>query len=69
MFYATWSEGFRPGGINRRGTLPPYMSDFLTNYEIGWKTDWPDNRAALQRRGVPGRLGRLPVLVPRRRTA
>ena len=19
MFYATWSKGFRPGGINRRG--------------------------------------------------
>jgi outer membrane receptor protein involved in Fe transport len=40
MIYATWSEGFRPGGINRRGTLPPYLSDFLTNYEIGWKTSW-----------------------------
>src|SRR4051812_10224550 len=24
MVYATWSKGFRPGGINRRGTLPPY---------------------------------------------
>ncbi len=38
MFYATWSRGFRPGGINRRGDIPPYQSDFLTNYEIGWKT-------------------------------
>ena len=43
MVYATWSEGFRPGGINRRGTLPPYKSDFLTNYEFGWKTTWADN--------------------------
>jgi outer membrane receptor protein involved in Fe transport len=46
MFYATWSEGFRPGGINRRGTVPPYKSDFLTNYEFGWKTTWADNRLA-----------------------
>ena len=46
MVYATWSEGFRPGGINRRGTLPPYQSDFLKNYELGWKTDWLDNRLA-----------------------
>jgi len=40
MVYATWSQGYRPGGINRRGTLPPYTSDFLTNYELGWKTSW-----------------------------
>ena len=38
MFYATWSRGFRPGGINRRAALQPYDSDFLTNYELGWKT-------------------------------
>ncbi len=42
MVYGTWSTGYRPGGINRRGTLPPYNSDFLTNYEIGWKTTWFD---------------------------
>ncbi len=44
MVYATWSEGYRPGGLNRRGTLPPYQSDFLTNYELGWKTSWADNK-------------------------
>jgi outer membrane receptor protein involved in Fe transport len=38
LVYATWSRGFRPGGINRRGTLPPYGSDKLENYEFGWKT-------------------------------
>ena len=38
MFYATWSRGFRPGGINRRGDVPPYDPDYLTNYELGWKT-------------------------------
>lgn len=44
MVYFTWSEGYRPGGINRRGTLAPYTSDFLTNWEFGWKTTWADNR-------------------------
>jgi outer membrane receptor protein involved in Fe transport len=43
MIYATFSQGFRPGGINRRGTLPPYKADFLDNYEIGWKTEWLDH--------------------------
>jgi len=43
MLYFTWSEGYRPGGINRRGTLPPYISDYLTNWEAGWKTVWGDN--------------------------
>ncbi|MEO5962540.1 MAG: TonB-dependent receptor [Thermomonas sp.] len=43
MVYATWSQGYRPGGINRRGTLPPYVSDFLTNYEFGWKTSWAND--------------------------
>lgn len=38
LVYATWSRGYRPGGINRRGTLPPYGSDELDNYELGWKT-------------------------------
>jgi outer membrane receptor protein involved in Fe transport len=40
MIYATYSEGFRPGGVNRRGTFPPYKADYLTNYEAGWKTTW-----------------------------
>ena len=38
MFYATWSKGFRPGGINRRGDIPPYDPDYLYNIELGWKT-------------------------------
>ncbi|WP_309503121.1 MULTISPECIES: TonB-dependent receptor domain-containing protein [Sphingomonas] len=40
LLYATWSKGFRPGGINRRGTIPPYAPDFLVNYEVGFKTTW-----------------------------
>jgi outer membrane receptor protein involved in Fe transport len=43
LIYATYAEGFRPGGINRRGTLPPYLSDWLNSYEIGWKTQWGGN--------------------------
>jgi iron complex outermembrane recepter protein len=41
LLYATWSKGFRPGGINRRGDIAPYDEDTLTNYEIGFKTSWP----------------------------
>jgi iron complex outermembrane recepter protein len=44
LVYATWSRGFRPGGINRRGTLPPYGADYITNYELGLKTSWLGNR-------------------------
>jgi iron complex outermembrane recepter protein len=44
LVYATYSKGFRPGGINRRGSLPPYRPDFVNNYELGWKTSWLDNR-------------------------
>jgi iron complex outermembrane receptor protein len=47
MLYATWSEGFRPGGINRRGTIPPYVADFLTNYELGFKTTFAGNRVRI----------------------
>jgi iron complex outermembrane recepter protein len=59
MLYATWSQGFRPGGFNRTGgsmyidgpdgkpqfVIPSeYHSDDLTNKEIGWKTEWFDHR-------------------------
>ena len=58
MVYATYSEGFRLGGVN--GFVPavcgaqlaslgtsiaaPFNSDGLTNYEIGAKTGWLDGR-------------------------
>jgi len=48
MYYVTWSEGFRPGLLNRpvgrtspdgSYTVPPSVdSDEITNYEFGWKT-------------------------------
>ncbi len=46
MLYVTYSEGFRPGGVNRSvaAGLPKYDPDFVDNYEIGWKTMWMDGR-------------------------
>ncbi len=44
MVYGTWSEGYRPGGINRNPFAGEYVSDFLTNYELGWKTRFANDR-------------------------
>jgi len=44
LLYATWSRGFRPGGINRRADIAAYKADYLTNYEVGWKTSWLDRK-------------------------
>lgn len=53
LFYATYSEGFRPGGFNRNGGtgndpthLIPYHygSDMVRNYELGWKTEFFNRR-------------------------
>ncbi|ANU06443.1 TonB-dependent receptor [Paraurantiacibacter namhicola] len=53
LFYATYSEGFRPGLLNRPGgasngagfTVPfAIETDEVTNYEIGWKTNLFDNQ-------------------------
>ncbi|HEX4240199.1 MAG TPA: TonB-dependent receptor [Steroidobacteraceae bacterium] len=41
LIYATVSKGFRPGGPNTIGGQ--YQSDFLKNYEFGWKTSWLGN--------------------------
>jgi outer membrane receptor protein involved in Fe transport len=52
MFYLTWSEGFRPGLLNRPGgagdpntfTVPFAIdTDDVTNIEIGTKADFFDN--------------------------
>jgi iron complex outermembrane recepter protein len=46
LMYFTYSTGFRPGGVNRvfdakiDAVFPPYKADFLTNWELGWKTQW-----------------------------
>lgn len=44
LVYATYATGYRPGGVNRRGSLPPYQADELTSYEIGWKTSWMERK-------------------------
>ena len=44
MLYATYSSGFRPGGVNRNPVRPPYGPDQLDNYEVGWKTGWAAGR-------------------------
>jgi outer membrane receptor protein involved in Fe transport len=43
LVYFTYSTGYRPGGVNRIASIPPYAADSLTNYELGWKTSWLDN--------------------------
>ncbi|MEO1048642.1 MAG: TonB-dependent receptor, partial [Pseudomonadota bacterium] len=56
LFYATYSEGFRPGLLNRPGgALGPdgfvvpfeVETDEVTNYELGWKTDLIDGQLRL----------------------
>lgn len=47
LVYATYSTGYRPGGVNRNGQLPPYAADKLSNYELGWKSRWFDHRLTL----------------------
>lgn len=44
MLYGTWSKGFRPGGINRRGSVGDYAPDYLTNIELGWKASLLDKK-------------------------
>ena len=44
LAYFTWSEGYRPGGINRNPFAGDYTSDFLTNWELGWKSEFAGNR-------------------------
>jgi outer membrane receptor protein involved in Fe transport len=51
MVYFTWSEGFRIGGANplRPSSILPdeFSSDVLTNFEVGAKTEWLENRLRL----------------------
>ena len=44
--YGLYSEGFRPGGVNRNRGAPKlpaqYSPDFLTNVEFGLRSTWAD---------------------------
>ena len=47
MGYVTYSEGFRPSGINREPSpvIPQiYQSDTIKNIEVGWKINSADGR-------------------------
>ncbi len=44
LIYLNYARGFRPGGVNRNGTVAPYVSDTLDSYELGMKTAWQDGR-------------------------
>jgi len=47
LVYATYSTGYRPGGINRLQQVAPYSADTLSNYELGIKTSWFNRRLIL----------------------
>ena len=57
MYYITWSEGFRPGLLNRPvgssnadgsyTVKPEVKSDEVTNLEFGWKTTSDDGKLRL----------------------
>ncbi|MEM6859007.1 MAG: TonB-dependent receptor [Pseudomonadota bacterium] len=56
LFYATYSEGFRPGLLNRpggavgpTGFVVPFEleTDEVKNYEFGWKTEFLDGQVRL----------------------
>lgn len=43
-YYLTASTGYRPGGFNPAGSPSHFTSEYLRNYEAGWKTVWLDGR-------------------------
>ena len=52
LVYALYSEGYRPGGVNRGRSSAPiypdsYDADFLSNYEFGYKSTLLDGRFRL----------------------
>lgn len=52
MFFALYSKGYRSGGFNGRvdsieTAVIPYDPEFLDNYELGFKSEWPDKRLRL----------------------
>ncbi len=47
LIYATYSTGFRPGGVNRRPQYAPYIADTVNNFELGAKTSFLDRKVRL----------------------
>ena len=55
MFYATATQGYRPGGVNQTLGLPSYAAiysaDKVWNYEAGVKSSWLDRMLVLNVNG------------------
>jgi iron complex outermembrane receptor protein len=47
LVYLSVSKGFKSGGFNSNALLPPFDPEELWAYELGFKTDWLDNRLRL----------------------
>lgn len=52
MVYGTYSQGYRSGGFNGRvdgieTATTPYDAETVDNFEVGFKTEWLDNRLRL----------------------
>ncbi|WP_394730637.1 TonB-dependent receptor [Altererythrobacter sp. GH1-8] len=72
MFYATYSEGFRPGLLNRPGgasngagfTVPYELeTDEVKNYELGWKTELADGQLRFNGSAFFGDISRLQTTI------
>jgi iron complex outermembrane recepter protein len=54
FLYAFVATGAKPGGLNNillfggGGTPAPFAQEFVTDYEIGWKSSWFDNHLRTQ---------------------
>jgi len=52
MLYATYAKGYRSGGFNGRvdellSATEPYNPETVDNFELGFKTEWMDQRVRL----------------------
>jgi iron complex outermembrane receptor protein len=48
LVYVSWGVGFRSGGFNPPSyKIPIYGGEKLTNYEVGFKTQWLEHRLTL----------------------
>ena len=43
-FYLTASSGYRPGGFNASAVAPTFRSEYVRNFEAGFKTSFLDNQ-------------------------
>ena len=47
MYYLSVSRGYKPGGISisdTSGKVYPFDAEYLLSYEVGWKTQWLEER-------------------------